>query len=118
MLYLIAKEAAEKKHDCKILVDHVHRIFAGFEGELERLGVQVLFTRNPVDVYSKQVEEAIDELVPFDLEIVNPSFSVRLPHENAAVRLRHAKKDLPPATIGKLESLYAQFSESLAAQAE
>ena len=112
MLYLFAREA-EKKGTCKLPMAEIYRIMSNFEADFKDLTIPITFEKAGSDVYSRRIDEAMYYLIPFDIQIVNPSFSIVLEKNAALRRLQKLDSRLPESAKQKLDLMFAKFDAEL-----
>jgi len=112
MLYLFAKEA-DKKGQCKVLMADIYKIMSDFKRDFEELDIPIVFEKIGNDTYSRRIEDAMYYLIPFDIQIVNPSFSVLLGKDAAARRLEKLNRRIPSSAKKKLDSMFERFDAAL-----
>ncbi|HXZ98261.1 MAG TPA: hypothetical protein VED24_02715 [Candidatus Acidoferrum sp.] len=112
MLYLFAKEA-EKREQCKLPMRSIYKVMSKLESDFEDLDISITFEKTGTDLYSRRIDEAMYYLMPFDIQIVNPSFSILLEKEAANRRLRKLDQCLPDTVRKKLDVMFSKFDNAL-----
>ena len=112
MLYLFAREA-EKRGVCKLPMASIYKIMVKLESDFEDLNIPITFEKIGTDVQSRRIDEAMFGLINLDLEIVNPSFSIKLERDAAIRRLRKLDSRLSGPVKGKLELMFKKFDGTL-----
>lgn len=112
MLYLFAKEA-EKRGSFKLRMTDIYRTMSHFQSDFKDLGIPVTFEQTGTDIYSRRLDEAMYYLIPFDVQIVNPSFSIVLESDQASRRLKKLDSRLSGEAKEKLDSMFEKFDANL-----
>jgi hypothetical protein len=113
LLYLMARHA--EVHDgAKLSVTDFHSALAALEPAIEELGITVLFHRTSQGAWSRQVEHALNNLVPFDIRYVNPRFALVLDKPSAEPRLDRLRQRLDKRVVAALDSMSRVFDDQLA----
>ena len=112
MLYLFAKEA-EKKGTFKLRMADIYKVMSDLQSDFNELDISINFEKIGTDVYSRRVDEAMYYLIPFDVQIVNPSFSIVLAKEPASLRLDKLEHRLSDEAKKKLDSVFEKFDALL-----
>lgn len=112
MLYLFAKEA-EKKAECKLPMRNIYKVLSELKSDFEDLDIPITFEKIGTDLYSRRIDEAMYYLIPFDIQIVNPSFSIVLGKEAASRRLKKLDKRLAEDVKEKLNLMFGKFDNAL-----
>lgn len=110
LLYLLSKEVQENKPDeLKIRMADVYKVLAPLQDKIRNSNIPIKFERVGSDTYSRQVDDALYYLIPQDVEIVNPSFSIKLTKARAISRMKHLESKLTPHAISKLSKMHDTF---------
>lgn len=112
MLYLFAKEA-EKNAECKLPMRSIYRVMSELKSYFEELAIPINFEKIGTDLYSRRIDDAMHYLIPFDIQIVNPSFSIVLENEAANRRLEKLDSRLPREVKEKLNLMFDEFHTTL-----
>lgn len=96
LLYLLARVAVQGAgEELRVPLLRIHYALEPYAVRFAPMRLTLVFERNPV--YSRQVEAALNHLIPFDLEVENPVYSVVLPKAKAQVQLEL----LEPTILGE-----------------
>ena len=112
MLFLFAKEA-EKKGECKLRMADIYKIMSHFQADFDELNIPITFEKTGTDIYSRRIDEAMYDLIAFDTEIVNPSFSIVLAKDAATRRLEKLGRRIPEEVRLRLNSMFEKFDVAL-----
>lgn len=113
VLYILARTATEEKADYKIRLSCMAEVLSGGERKLRDMGLPVRFDKTPYGVSSRQLDEALLNIIPFGITIQNPTFSLNVSASSANLRLELLKERLFPADSTALEQLYDQLRPEL-----
>lgn len=106
ILYLLISEAEERPDGYKIPISKVHDVLFEISDELEHeLGVSLKFNRNGPQIHSPQVEDALNDIVPYSIPVRNPSFSLEVSKDVAEVISTNIKEQIPDEQKSRLDSL-------------
>lgn len=107
LLYLFGRESKNREGaELIVPLSSVHRIVKEIEPELRDMGVRLKFHEGSEIVHSKQVDEAINNLIPYLIPVRNPSFSLDVYEEVGQNALRESKNELSEYQIEKLEDIF------------
>lgn len=107
LLYLFGKESESRDGEgIRIPLSSVHKIVKEIEPALKDLGIRLKFHEGSEVVHSKQVDEAIDNLIPYLIPIRNPSFSLDIYREVGENALSEAENELSRQQIADLEQIF------------
>jgi hypothetical protein len=112
MLYLFAREA-EKNAECKLPMRNIYKVMSELKPDFEDLSIPITFEKTGTDLYSRRIDEAMYYLIPFDIQIVNPSFSIVLEKEAATRRLEKLDRRFSPDVKEKLDQMFDKFDNAL-----
>lgn len=108
ILYLLISHARESRGDgYKLPMYRLHDIFYCVEDEIEsELGIPLKFHESSDRVFSKQIKEALENLVPYTIPVQNPSFTLEITPEVADVALVSLEEALTDEQTAALRRVF------------
>lgn len=106
LLYLLVREIESRPEGYKIPISKVHDVIYTVAEELEsEFGFSLKFNENGPQIHSPQLEEAINDIVPYSIPVRNPSFSLEVSPDVAKVASASISKRIPEDERSFLDSL-------------
>lgn len=96
LIYLLTKASKQQVGSgIKVPISDVHDIVAPLEADLNReFDIPVKFHRSSEDVHSRQVERALNDVIPYKIPVRNPSFSLEISENIRDMALERVSEEL------------------------
>lgn len=118
IVYLMAR-AANQQFDrgVKVPISDIHDVVAPLEEDIHReFDIPLKFHRSSEDIHSQQVEQALNDIIPYKIPVRNPSFSLNVDERVGDLALESVSAKLNEDDRETLDSLVEsdEFRERLA----
>ncbi len=113
ILYILTKVAAERGADYKILLSKMAALLSDAEGDLLELGIPVRFDRTQFGVSSRQVDQALLDVIPYGVTIQNPTFSLLVSATAAGDELTRLRTRLKGEDVSRIDGLFERLRPRL-----
>lgn len=118
ILYLLARDTVAQGEAYKLLpLASLDDALAPLEQEIRTLGIPIRFRKTGEHNQSKQVLQALPDLTPYQAEVVNPIFAVRLPVADAPHRIAKIRARVGEEQLAILDGMVPKFAERMRALA-
>jgi hypothetical protein len=117
ILYLLSKSSRDVlESGYKVPISDVHNLFEPIEEELrEEFNIPVKFHKSSEEVHSRQIERALNDIIPYKIPVRNPSFSLEITRDISDMALERVSDELTEQQKNSLDKLSEEpkFQEKL-----
>lgn len=117
VLYLLAKSSKDViGNGYKIPISDVHHLFDPLEEELrEDFGTRLKFHKSSEEIHSRQIERALNDIIPYKIPVRNPSFSLEISESIRDMALERVTDEMTKGQQRQLDRLLqdSEFREKL-----